>query len=109
LGSVKFSQGKYDEALELLSRSAQIDPDNAETQNYLGIVLSHKGLRAAAETALRKAVQLSPGYASAHHNLAVIYASQQPPSRELARWHYKKALDSGHARNPQLEKMIDGG
>src|SRR6185436_1661239 len=86
LGIVKFRQEKFDEAFEILSHSAQIDPENAETQNYLGIALSQKGQRGAAETALRKAIQLSPGYGSAHNNLAVIYATQQPPFVELARW-----------------------
>jgi len=107
LGAVKFRQGKYDEALEALSRAAQLNPQNAQVQNYLGITLSHKGMRDPAETALRKAVQLDPGYASAHNNLAVIYATQQPPSLEMARLHYQKALDAGHSRNPDLEKILD--
>ena len=109
LGIVKFRQEKLDEALDLLSRSAQINPQDHQTQNYLGITLSQKGQRGPAETALRKAIQLAPGYAGAHHNLAVIYATQQPPFVELARWHYQKALASGHEQNPELEKNIEGG
>ncbi|HEV8542615.1 MAG TPA: tetratricopeptide repeat protein, partial [Verrucomicrobiae bacterium] len=35
-GMVRFQQGKYDEALDALTRSAQIDPKNPETENYLG-------------------------------------------------------------------------
>jgi len=96
-----------DEAIDLLSRSAEADPKNAETQNYLGITLSQKGMRAPAETALRKAIQLYPGYGSAHINLAVIYVTQQPPLVELARWHYQKALAAGRPRSPNLEKMLD--
>jgi Tfp pilus assembly protein PilF len=107
MGIAKFDQEKYDDALTNLSRSAQADPQNAETQNYLGITLSQKGQRAAAETALRKAIQLSPGYASAHYNLAVVYATQQPPFVELARWHYQKALAYGHPQSADLEKMLD--
>lgn len=107
LGVVRFKQGKFDEALEALSKSAQLDANNADTQNYLGITLSQKGLRAAAESALRRAIQLSPNHASAHHNLAVVYATAQPPSVELARWHYQKALDNGHQKNPQLEQQLD--
>jgi Tfp pilus assembly protein PilF len=56
---------------------------------------------------LRKAIQIEPGYGSAHNNLAVIYASQEPPLVELARWHYQKALASGHPQNPELEKMFE--
>ena len=107
MGILKFRQEKYDEALDTLSRAAQLDPKNPETQNYLGITLSQKGQRGPAEAALRKAIQLAPGYAVAHHNLAVIYASQQPPFLELARWHYQKALATGHAENPELEKLLN--
>ena len=106
LGYLKFRQEKYDEALDALSRAAKLDPQNPEIQNYLGVTLSHKGLGAAAETALRKALQLDPNYAAAHNNLAVIYISQQPPLAELARWHYQKALDAGQPHNPDLEKIL---
>ena len=107
LGYLKFRQEKYDEALDALSRAAKLDPQNPEIENYLGVTLGHKGLRAQAETALRKAIQLDPNYGAAHNNLAVIYISQQPPLVGLARWHYQKALDLGQPRNPDLEKMLD--
>jgi len=90
-----------------LSRAAKLDPRNPEIENYLGVTLGHKGLRAQAETALRKAIQLDPNYGPAHNNLAVIYISQVPPLVELARWHYQKALDAGQPRNPNLEQMLD--
>jgi Flp pilus assembly protein TadD len=107
LGRLEFLREKYDSALDALSRAAKLDPRNPEIQNYLGVTLSHKGLRKQAETALRKAVQLDPNYGPAHNNLAVIYISQQPPLVELARWHYQKALDAGQPHNPNLEKMLD--
>ncbi len=106
LGYVRFRQERYDEALQVLSRAAQLSPENAEIQNFLGLTLSHKGMRIPAETALRKAVQLAPAYGGAHVNLAVIYATQQPPLVELARWHYQKALSAGHTPNPELEKIL---
>jgi tetratricopeptide (TPR) repeat protein len=107
LGHLEFLREKYDEALDALSRAARLDPRNPEIQNYLGVTLSHKGLRKQAETALRKAIQLDPNYGPAHNNLAVIYISQQPPLVELARWHYQKALDAGQPHNPDLEKILD--
>ena len=106
MGMLRFQQGRYDDAFDALSRSAQLDPRNAETQNYLGITLSQKGQREAAETALRKAVLLNPNYAGAHHNLAVIYATQKPPFTELAKLHYNKALSLGQTPNPELEKQF---
>ena len=93
----------------MLSRSAKANPEYAETQNYLGIVLSEKGMRAPAEAALRRAVQLQPNHPAAHNNLAVVYATQKPPALALAKWHYQKAVAAGHARNAELEKLLEGG
>ena len=60
--------------------------------------LADKGFRPAAETALRSALQIDPDYSEAHFNLAVVYIGNQPPSVELARWHYKKAIALGHQK-----------
>lgn len=107
LGLLRFRQGKYEEAFDLLSRAAQLNPDNPYTQNYLGVTLSQRGQRAAAENALRRAVALDPNYGEAHANLATVYALARPPSRELARYHYQKALSLGQPRNPDLERRLE--
>lgn len=106
MGIMRFRQERFDDALDALGQAVRIDPQNAEAQNYLGITLSQKGQRDAAEAALRKAVQLAPGYGIAHHNLAVVYATQTPPYLELAKFHYSKALSAGHPENPNLERMF---
>ena len=64
-------------------------------------------MREPAEAALRKAVQIDPGCAIAHANLAFVYITQQPPLLELARWHYEKALAAGQPHNPELEKILE--
>ena len=107
LGQLRFRQAQYDGSLDALSRAAKLEPRSAEIQNYLGLTLSAKGMRGPAETALRKAVQFEPGYGEAHNNLAVIYATQQPPLLELARWHYQKALAGGSSANPNLERLLN--
>ncbi|HUC86213.1 MAG TPA: tetratricopeptide repeat protein [Candidatus Acidoferrales bacterium] len=106
LGYLKFREEKYDAALDALSRAAKMDPNNPEIQNYLGVTLSHKGLRVQAETALRRAIQINPLYAPAHNNLAVVYLNQTPPMPLLARWHYQKAIAAGQPRNPDLERLL---
>lgn len=107
LGRLKFSQRKYDEAIDAFSRAAKLDPQNAQAQYYLGLTLGEKGLRGPAETALRKAIQIDPAFGDAHNSLAVIYITQQPPLTELARWHYQKALAAGYPKNSELEKLLD--
>ena len=106
VGYLRLRQSRYDEAIDALTRAAAQDNQNADVQNYLGIALMEKGLRGPAETALRRALQISPGFARAHHNLAFIYATQKPPLLELANWHYDKALAAGHPPNPELEKLL---
>jgi Tfp pilus assembly protein PilF len=66
-------------------------------------------MRPQAETAFRKALQLEPDYRDAHYNIAFIYATEKPPSPELARWHYNRAVVLGHAKNPSLEAILAGG
>ena len=106
MGQLKFQEKKYDEALDSLSRAAEISPQNARIQNFIGLTLSEKGIRGPAETAFRRAIQLDPGFAEAHINLAVVYATAEPPLMELARWHYQKALAAGHPANPKLEQIL---
>jgi len=106
LGRLRLRQDKVDEALEALSHSARINSSNAMTENALGNALSRKGLRQPAETALRKALQLDPDNADAHHNLALVYATDRPPSVELAKWHYKKAQEGGYPKDEELEKLL---
>jgi tetratricopeptide (TPR) repeat protein len=107
MGRIRFRENKLDAALDSLSRSAQANPNYADAQNYLGIVLSEKGQRGPAETALRRAIQLQPDNPVAHNNLAVVYATQKPPALALARWHYQKARSSGHPANAELEKILE--
>jgi len=108
LGVVKVRQHKYDEALDLLSQSAQLDPQNADTFQYLGVTLAEKGLHRPAESAFQRAIQIAPENGEAHHNLALVYATRQPPALELARWHYQKGLASGHRKDSKLEQMLSG-
>jgi Flp pilus assembly protein TadD len=109
LGQIKFREGKYDDAFAALSQAAQINPQNAKVQNFLGLTLSEKGMRGPAETAFRKAIQFDPDFAQAHMNLAVVYITQTPPLAELAKWHYQKAISAGAPPKPDLEKLINGG
>jgi len=106
LGVLRYHQKKLDEALNALSLSAKYVPTNAGTQYYLGRVLAEKGLRSAAETAFRKALEVDPNYADAHYSLAFVYAVEKPPSLALARWHYQRAVDMGHEKNQELEKLL---
>ena len=63
LGIVYYSQGKYDEAVNELTKTLAIDPKNATAHNYLGITCSQKGWQDAAQKELEKAVTSDASYA----------------------------------------------
>lgn len=107
LGGLKLRQEKFDEAFDFLSRSAAIDPNKANTQLFLGQVLIQQGNRGPAESALRKAIQIKPGWGEPHYLLAVLYATQDGDMGGLARYHYKQAVSGGVARNAELEALMN--
>jgi Flp pilus assembly protein TadD/uncharacterized coiled-coil DUF342 family protein len=106
LGIVYYMTQRYDEAISTLTRAATLDPNDARTRNYLGIACSQKGWLAVAEQELRKALDLDANYADAHFNLAVIYITQKPPAKEMARRHYDQARSLGMERDAELEKLL---
>lgn len=106
LGVVFYRKGLTEDSFNELTRAVALDPHNAEAHNYLGIVLSQKGWGAAGEQEIRRSIELNPQYADAHFNLAVLYAKQHTPNVELAKYHYRKALDLGAPTDPQLEALL---
>ena len=106
LGIVYFQQGKYDDAVTSLTQSVAVNPKSALAHNFLGIAAAAKGWPEAALKELETAVQIDPGYPEAHYNLAVALTDVQPPRKEEARKHYKKALELGLDPNPTFEATL---
>ena len=106
LGIVYYRQSKYDEAVIELTKALAINPKSFIAHNYLGITASEKGWQEAAEKEMLQALAANPDYVDAHYNLAVIYATNKPPAKELAKRHYSKAMELGAEANPSLEKLI---
>jgi Flp pilus assembly protein TadD/uncharacterized coiled-coil DUF342 family protein len=106
LGIVYYRQAKFDSAITELTKSLGLNPKCATAHNYLGITASQKGWQEAAEKELLEAIQENPNYADAHFNLAVIYATSSPPSREQAKRHYTIATKLGAQPDPNLEKLL---
>jgi Flp pilus assembly protein TadD/predicted nucleic acid-binding Zn-ribbon protein len=106
LGIVYYRQAKFDEALTELTRALAINPKSATAHNYLGITASQKGWQEAAEKEMLQAIEDNPDYADAHFNLAVIYATANPPAKELAKRHYTRATSLGAQPDPSLERLL---
>lgn len=108
LGVVHYDQDQLDAALAALAQAVLLEPKDARAHHYLGVTVGKKGWYSGAEEEMRKALELEPEYEEAHFNLAVFYLQRSPPSVELARRHYQKALDLGAAPDPQVAKSLSG-
>jgi tetratricopeptide (TPR) repeat protein len=106
LGTVFFMQGRYDDALLELDTALKLNPKNAAAHCYKGICASTKGWQGLARQELETALQLDPKLADAHFNLAVLFATQQPPDKENARRHYTRARELGAEADPALEESL---
>lgn len=106
LGIVYCKQGKFDEAIASLQEAVASDEKDHIAQNYLGICYGEKGLKGKAEEAFKRSIQIRDDYADAHFNLAVLYATTEPPSLEPAREHYKKAISLGSTADSSLERLL---
>lgn len=109
LGMIYMDADKSDEALAALSQAMVQDPRNARIRNFLGVVIGRKGWIDGAQSELRRAVELDPGYAEAHYNLAVFYLEEHPPAIELARRHYFRAVELGAEKDAAIEKRLRAG
>lgn len=106
LGIVYSRQGRIDAAIAALRRSVAADERDAVAHNYLGVCLGQKEDRQDAEKEFKRAITIDPEYAAAHFNLAVLYATTQPPALKLAKQHYSRATELGAPPDASLERLI---
>lgn len=74
-GAVAVAGGDTMAALGYYKRALELDPENADACNNLGVALRTLGRFAEAEVALRQAIRLRPESASAHINLGIVMRS----------------------------------
>lgn len=73
IGDIHAERRQIEEARAALKRAIQLDPQCAEAQNDLALILmEHDRRYGAAEDALRRAIAADPEYIDAHFNLAVL-------------------------------------
>lgn len=106
LGITQSRQGKYEESIKSLGSVAEQEVTNPEAHHHLGVAYLKHGFVEAAEKEFLKVLALKPEYAETHFNLAMIYSHEKPPSMELARRHYQKALELGVQRDDDLDKLL---
>lgn len=79
MGLSYLGENNITSALVELTKAEQIDPDNHELMNYLGVVYFRKNKLDIAEQKYLRAIALKPDYSDARNNLGVTYL-------EMKRW-----------------------
>lgn len=107
LGSVQHALGRDADALQTLLGAAALDPADPEIRLFIGVAASTRKWRALAERQFLEAIRIDPDYAAAHVNLAILYATAEPPLTDRAKNHLDRARALGGSIDPQLERLLD--
>jgi len=99
-----FRRDRLNESMAAFEKSLELNGKNARARHYLGVITSKMGLTARAEKEFKSALAIDPGYGDADFNLAVLYATSDPPKWDEARKHYNDAIKKG----VNLEKLLNG-
>lgn len=108
LGVTLFRREQSQPAIEAFEKSLSLNPKNARARHYLGVITSKMGLSERAEKEFKTALSIDPGYGEADFNLAVLYATMDPPKFDVAKKHYEDAIKKGVKSEPNLEKLLNG-
>ncbi len=90
MGEALLSEERLDEAIRMLKRSAELDPNGAKVYTNLGDAYRKKGRLKEAEEALSRAVRLEENSPIARNNLGLVYAEQKLYTK--ARPEFEKAI-----------------
>lgn len=85
--------GRYDIAVQRLTRCVQADPRRARAQAALGLAQEHLGHAEAARDAFAHAVRADPSFAEAHNGLGVALLSTGHAQEAIASFDRAIALD----------------
>ena len=106
LGILYLDRKEFMRALAAVAQAVVYAPKDPVARNYLGVAAGRNRWFDAAESELRRAIELDPGYADAHFNLAVFCLERVPPAKELARRHYHRALELGAEPDKLIEEAL---
>lgn len=106
LGMIYLARNEPMRALAAIAQAVVHAPNDPVARNYLGVAAGRNRWFDAAESELRRAIELRPDYADAHFNLAVFCLERMPPATELARRHYREARRLGAEPDPLIEKAL---
>ena len=96
--------GNYKDAIALLKKALEINPNFIDAYNNLGSAYCAAGKNKQAIAALKKAIQLNPKIGEAHNNIALAYYYNKEYG--LAIKHCDMAMGLGYKVNPRLLELL---
>jgi Tfp pilus assembly protein PilF len=88
-------------------KNLSLNAKNARSRHYLGIIATKLNFLDRAEREFKTAIAIDPAYGEAHFNLAVLYATWDPPQWDKAKTEYQQAIKKGVQPDPNLEKLLN--
>ena len=90
LGAILKQTGRTSEALHVNKRTLQLDPNDPEAHNNLGVTFQDLGILEDAESSYKQAIILKCDFSQAHYNLGII--QKKLGKLEEAEVSYKQAI-----------------
>jgi len=106
-GEKAVKEGRYQDAVDLLTKVVQREPDNADAHNYLGFSLRKLGQLDKAQAHYRVALQLQPDFKAALEYYGELYLQiKDLPRAEEQLAHLARVCPSGCAERSALEQAV---
>jgi predicted TPR repeat methyltransferase len=96
-GVLAHQRGHPEEAVALIERSLELEPERADWHSNLGIVLQDRLRLEEATAAYRRAIALDPNHANAHSNLGVVLRATGQLAEAEAAYRDAIRIDPEHA------------
>jgi Flp pilus assembly protein TadD len=106
-GEKAVKEGRYQDAVGLLSKVVQREPDNADAHNYLGFSLRKLGDLDKAQAHYRTALQLEPNHKAALEYYGELFLQVKDlPRAEEQLTRLQRVCPSGCTERAELEKAV---
>jgi Flp pilus assembly protein TadD len=106
-GEKAVQEGRYQDAVALLTKVVQREPDNADAHNYLGFSLRKLGELDKAQAHYRVALQLQPDHKAALEYYGELYLQiKDLPRAEEQLAHLARVCPSGCPERSALEQAV---
>lgn len=91
VAQIFLKQGRFEDAIREFENAIQLDPENEEIHNSMGVAYSNAGKYREAIESFETALKLAPKHAQSHNNLGAVYETLG--QYEKAEEHYLKAIE----------------